>query len=139
MLKYVAVVACSIALAGCSTTSSDQASPSAIAPGGSPPALPFGDMRVVGPLDLEKMPAAEFIPSPLELNAELAKLKLTGRTTIGFSISANGRPERIRVVNASDPRFGELASAYVRRFVFRPALRGGKAVPCEMEIPFSRD
>ena len=139
MLKAIVVLSVAIVMSACSTSSTSQpassASPSA---GAYPPPLPFGDMRVVGPLDLESMPSAEFIPSPIELNAELAKLRIVGKATIGFTISPRGRPEKIRVVSASDPKFGELASVYVRRFVFRPAMRGGKATSCEMEIPFTR-
>ena len=78
------------------------------------------------------------MPSPFELSAELAKRKVTGEATIRFTVSPQGKPEQVRVAQATNPQLGELAVAYVRRLVFKPARLNGAAVACEMEMPFSQ-
>ena len=139
-MKIVPCFALTLALAGCSTPSPTppaSSSSSAKAPA-STTGLPFGDMRVVSPARLDQAPTLAFMPSPFELSAELAKRKVTGEATIAFTVSAQGKPEQIRIVQSTDLQLGQLATAYVGRLVFRSARLGGMSVPCEMEIPFSR-
>ncbi len=59
-------------------------------------------------------------------------------TQPGFTISPQGKPQDIRVVQSTDPQLGQLAVDYVKRLTFRPARLGGVAVACEMEMPFFR-
>lgn len=137
--KLFLFLAIALALVACSTIPlAPQESSSAGAAQARSPSLPFGDMRVVSPARLDQSPTPEFMPSPFELSAELAKRKISGEATIGFTISPRGKPEQIRVLRTTDPQLGQLAASYVGRLVFRPARLGGSAVACEMEMPFSR-
>ena len=135
-LKVVPFVAFTLALVACSTPAPFQAPAASKSPNTS--GLPFGDMRVVSPAHLDQRPAPASMPSPFEFSAELAKRKIAGDAMIGFTISPQGKPQHIRVVQSTDPQLGQLAVDYVKRLTFRPARLGGVAVACEMEMPFSR-
>jgi TonB family protein len=102
----------------------------------STPGLPFGDVRVVAPLHLDEMPAPAFMPSPFALKDECEKRGLSGEVLIGFTISAKGKPEKIKVLKSTNQEMAQMILAYVSKLVFRPARIGGKAAVCEAEMPF---
>lgn len=131
-LKTLSCAMLALALAACSTTSPAPQTSS------NPSHLPFGDMRVVSPAQIDQVPLLEVMPSPFELSAELARRKITGEATIGFTVSSRGKLEHIRVLHATDPKLGELAARYVGSLIFHPGRLGGAAIACEMEIPFSQ-
>lgn len=100
------------------------------------PALPFGDMRFVSPAQIDEKPVPAFMPPPFALKEEFARRKLSGEAVIGFTISPKGKPEQIKVVQATNQEMAQLATAYVAKLVFRPAKVGRTAVACEAEMPF---
>jgi TonB family protein len=103
----------------------------------STPGLPFGDIRVVAPLNLDEMPTHAFMPSPFALREDCQKRGIVGDVLIGFTISAKGKPEMIKVLQSTNKELAQVASVYVSKMVFRPARIGGKATACEAQIPFS--
>lgn len=100
------------------------------------PGLPFGELKIVAPEPLEAKPTPSFTPSPFALKAEFTKRKLTGEALLGFTISAQGKPENIKVLKTTHPELAKLAAAYLGKCAFRPARLAGKAVACEAEMPF---
>jgi TonB family protein len=102
----------------------------------STPALPFGDVSIVAPLQLDEKPRFAFMPDPFALRDEFEKQNLSGEVLIGFTISAKGRPEKIKVLKSTNQQMAQLASAYVSKLVFRPARVGENAVASEAEMPF---
>lgn len=102
----------------------------------STPGLPFDDMRIVAPAQLEAKPTPSFMPSPFALKAEFDKRALAGEVLLGFTISAKGKVEKVKVVKSTNPEMAKLAAAYLGKCVFRPARLGGKAVASEAEMLF---
>ncbi len=100
------------------------------------PGLPFGDLKITAPLQLETMPTPSFMPSPMALKAEFTKRKLSGEVLLGFTISTKGKPEKIKVLKSTSDEMAAVASAYLSKMVFKPARLGGKAVDSEAELPF---
>ena len=85
---------------------------------------------------MDQKPVVEFMPSPLELQGEFVKKGLTGIAVIGFTVSAEGKTEQIKIVQSTDAELARLSVAYVARLVFHPASAAGSPVACEVEMPF---
>lgn len=100
------------------------------------PALPFGELKIVAPLDLDAQPAPSFMPSPFALKAEFTQRNLAGEVLLGFTISAKGKAEKIKVLKSNNPEMAKLAAAYLGKWVFKPAQLGKKPAPCEAEMLF---
>lgn len=100
------------------------------------PGLPFDAVKVVSPTQLDAPPSPSFMPSPFTLKAEFEKRALAGEVLLGVTISAKGKPEKIKVLKSNNPEMARLAAAYLAKCVFRPARAAGKPVPCEAELLF---
>ena len=120
-LSAVFLAIASFAITACSTNSSG---------------LPFGDMRFVAPAQIERKPLPKFMPTPFALKAEFTKRRLSGDALIGFTVSQAGKPEKIKIVRATNLALAQMAAAYVSQLEFLPARIGGAPVACEVEMPF---
>jgi hypothetical protein len=83
-------------------------------------------------------PAAGIVLLP-EIIDRAALLSVIGRpatATLGFDIDEQGRPTNIRVKAASDPMWGNQATAFVSEWSFKPGVKDEKAVsvPCSVDL-----
>lgn len=93
----------------------------------------FGRMHVTSKVDVLPRPAE--VPDVHYPEVLLAQ-SVEGTAEMSFVISADGVPQEIKVLNASDPAFGEAATAAVKRIRYVPAELGLKRVPCKVEQTF---
>lgn len=133
-LFLTAVFIGSLFLAACSTPPSSS-TPSPAAPPNTP-GLPFEDMRIVGPANLDQKPKPRFMPSPFALRAEFVARKLSGDAVIGFTIPIGGKPTGIKILQSSNSELAQLSAAYVARMAFHPAKAAGSPVACDVEMTF---
>jgi len=133
-LLLTSVIIGSLLLAACSTPTPTSTPSPAARP--DTPGLPFGDMRFIGPAQMDQKPVASFMPSPFALRAEFIKKKLLGDAVIGFIVTPDGKTTGIKIVQSSNPELAQLSAAYVARMVFRPAKADGRPVACDIEMPF---
>jgi TonB family protein len=67
--------------------------------------------------------------------AELRAL-LNGRALVAFTVRVDGRVTDASIVSADHILFGEAAVAAVLQWHFHPAKLDGRAVDCQMQLPF---
>jgi TonB family protein len=120
-LSAIFLAIASFAITACSTNSTG---------------LPFGDMRFVAPEQFERKPLPKFFPTPFVLKAEFIQKRLSGHAVIGFTVSREGKPEKIKIVHSTNQELAQIAAAYVSHLEFVPARIGGAPVACEVEMPF---
>jgi periplasmic protein TonB len=105
----------------------------------------FGDIRALtaaqtvqdGTFDvseLEQRPEAVSQVAPA-YPAELRKAKIEGLVTLVFVLDENGRVEEPRVENSSRQEFEKPALDAIRKWRFRPGIKGGQAVRSYIRIP----
>jgi TonB family protein len=64
---------------------------------------------------------------------------ITGNVTLDVVTSRTGSVESVRVVNATDPLFGDAAREVALRMRFQPAMVRGIAVRCRFTLPITFD
>ena len=84
--------------------------------------------------DLEKKPEAVSQVAPV-YPAELRKAKIEGLVTLVFVLSEEGRVEDPRVENSSRAEFDKPALDAIRKWRFRPGMKGGRAVRTYIRLP----
>ena len=84
--------------------------------------------------ELEKKPEAVSQVAPA-YPADLRKAKIEGLVTLVFVLNENGRVEEPRVENSSRPEFEKPALEAIRKWRFRPGVKGGQAVRTYVRIP----
>jgi periplasmic protein TonB len=89
---------------------------------------------VVDVSDLEKRPEPVSQVAPA-YPAELRKAKVEGAVTLLFVVSEEGRVEDPRVENSSRPEFEKPALEAVRKWRFRPGMKGGQPVRTFLKYP----
>ncbi|MBN1974651.1 MAG: energy transducer TonB [Sedimentisphaerales bacterium] len=85
--------------------------------------------------DLDQKPQIISQPGPI-LNQQLMR-KTPGSVEIIFIVDENGHVTEPRVRNSSDAAFEKPAMAAVKRWVFEPGKKSGKAVRFRMLVPIS--
>jgi len=105
----------------------------------------FGDVRALTtPQDIKEetfdVSELEKKPEPVSQVApayprELAKNKIEGSVTLVFVLSEEGRVEDARVENSSRPEFEKPSLDAIRKWRFRPGMKGGQAVRTYVRIP----
>ncbi|HEU5081477.1 MAG TPA: TonB family protein [Opitutaceae bacterium] len=66
--------------------------------------------------------------NPPAYPADLKNQNVTGSATAEFIVDEKGAITQVKVVDATDPRFGEALVAAIKASTFQPAIDGGKAV-----------
>jgi len=90
------------------------------------------DDAVAGP-DREATPLTRVEP---EYPLEAYRRREEGTVLVGAGIDASGRPVDVQVVRRSGSReLDDAAVAAVRQWTFEPAVRDGKAVASEVQVP----
>ncbi len=84
--------------------------------------------------ELEKRPEAVTQVAPL-YPAELRKSKIEGSVTLVFVLGEDGRVEEPRVENSSRPEFEKPTLEAIRKWRFRPGVKGGQPVRTYIRIP----
>lgn len=59
-----------------------------------------------------------------------------GFATISCTVDVTGRTHGFRVVKSSRPYFARDAMAALEKWIFKPATKNGRPVPCVIEVPF---
>ena len=68
--------------------------------------------------------------------ARAKRLGWQGEVLLRIHVGADGAPREVRIVRSSGHRrLDQAAVAAVRRWRFEPALRDGRAVPGEVQVP----
>ena len=84
--------------------------------------------------ELEKRPEAVSQVAPV-YPADLRKAKIEGSVTLAFVLNETGRVEDARVENSSRPEFERPALEAIRKWRFRPGMKGGQPVRTFVRIP----
>jgi len=92
-------------------------------PGGASP-----DSQVEGAALLRTWAPAEYPPDALKEN-------VGGLAVVRLVVDEKGNVSSARILDASDPRLGAAALAAAKKWVFTPALEGGRPVVCSMDAP----
>ncbi len=98
------------------------------------PAVGEGLKNVFNLAELDRIPEPVFQPAPVfptHLRREIAH----ARVDVEFVVDANGRVVDPRVVYASISGFEDAAIHGVKRWQFRPGMKGGKRVNTRMRVP----
>lgn len=66
---------------------------------------------------------------------ELREQRITGEAMIDLLVTADGEVKDVKVVRATDVRFGDAAAAAVRQWTYAPAQRDGQPVETRMQVP----
>ena len=84
--------------------------------------------------ELEKKPEPVSQAAPA-YPAELRKAKIDGVVTVLFIVSEEGRVEDARIENSTRPEFEKPALDAIRKWRFRPGVKGGQPVRTYSRIP----
>jgi TonB family protein len=90
--------------------------------------------RIAGIKDAAPQP---FVGPPPEYPEKLFKANVSGQAVIHFTLSQNGRVVDPTIKSSTDPAFGEAALAAARLWRFLPKVKGGAAVPVQVDLPFN--
>lgn len=83
--------------------------------------------------DREASPLARVEP---EYPVEAYRRREEGTVLVGASVGVDGRPVRVDVIRRSGSRALDQAAAdAVRQWTFEPAVRGGRKVAADVEVP----
>lgn len=102
-----------------------------------PPAFsaPSVTPEFLGPGELDVQPHLIHAPRPA-YPSQARQLRREGRVIARIVIDMEGRVLRCRVIPGPDADvFGQTTLDAVRRWRFKPGVRGGRAVACEVEVP----
>lgn len=85
------------------------------------------------------LPEVDQPPQPVkqeqpDLSRSLATLR--GLARVGFLVDEAGDVVAPRIQESSDPRFEEPTLKAIAEWKFKPAMKGGKAVPVRVIVPF---
>ncbi|MES1167216.1 MAG: TonB family protein, partial [Pseudomonadota bacterium] len=106
------------------------------APGAAAPPAPADEKsapRVYDLKDLDRVPAATFQGRP-KYPFELRRNGVTGSASIEFIVDPTGAVADAKAVKATEPEFGEEAVNAVKKWTFRPGMKGGTAVHTRMRV-----
>ncbi len=78
-------------------------------------------------------PIAIATPEP-EYSEEARGKGISGNVVVSLQVDVNGLPTHLKVVRGIGFGLDEMAMEAVSRYRFKPAMRGGKAVPYDMNI-----
>ncbi|WP_438480594.1 TonB family protein [Oleiharenicola lentus] len=86
--------------------------------------------------------AVDVLPQPIlqpapEHPSALKQQRVVGSANLSFLIDINGEVKDIRVDYTNNDEFGRAATAAVAQWKYRPAMKGGEAVPLRVALPFS--
>jgi TonB family protein len=90
--------------------------------------------RIAGITDAAPTP---FVGPPPEYPEKLFKANVAGQAVIHFTLSPNGRVVDPVIKSSTDPAFGESALTAARLWRFLPKVKGGAAVPVQVDLPFN--
>lgn len=83
--------------------------------------------------DREATPLARVEP---DYPVEAYRRREEGTVLVGATVGADGRPARVEVVRRSGSRdLDQAAVDAVRQWTFEPAVRGGRQVEAEVQVP----
>ncbi len=85
---------------------------------------------------LDQVPQATYQPPP-QYPHEAKRAGLTGSALVGFIVDTNGDVRDAHVIRSSSPGFEEAALQAIRKWRFRPGVKGGRNVNTKMNQPFS--
>ena len=69
-----------------------------------------------------------------EFSEEARKAKFQGEVLVHLIVDATGRPTQVRVIRPVGMGLDEKAREAVAQYKFRPARKGGHAVPVELNV-----
>lgn len=75
-----------------------------------------------------------WMPEP-EYPEALRQANVSGKAVIQCVVDVHGKPQRVVVVTATHPEFGEAAKAAISESLFQPATEDGKPVPSRARFP----
>ncbi|MBS1815728.1 MAG: energy transducer TonB [Acidobacteria bacterium] len=78
-------------------------------------------------------PTLVYQPDP-DYSEEARKAKFQGEVLVNLVVDAQGRPTRIKVLRHLGMGLDEKAVEAVAKYKFKPALKGGKPVPVELNV-----
>jgi len=93
--------------------------------------LDFGNTCAHFPNQHKPIQASPVYPFKLKLN------KVSGEAVIAFLVTTKGRTEQVQVVRATHRGFADAAIAAVKQWQFKPAIKDGKTVNCQMTLPIA--
>ena len=67
--------------------------------------------------------------------ADLAAQRVTGDALIYFVVRKDGSVSDVKIVRATNPKFGDAGAASVAAWRFRPGMLDGRPVNCQLEVP----
>jgi TonB family protein len=73
--------------------------------------------------------------APPDYPLDALKENVGGMAMIRMIVDENGHVASARILDATDPRLGAASLAAARKWVFSPALSGGRPVACSMDAP----
>lgn len=88
---------------------------------------------ILGIGDLTVVPVAIDQVSPV-FPPEKKRNRISGRVVVEFVVRADGSTDRIRVIDSTDSEFNEAALRAIRKWIYRPGEKEGRAVACRMRI-----
>jgi TonB family protein len=84
------------------------------------------------------VPVAGIVLSPeiVERGALLSAIGRPATATLDFDVNEGGRPTNMRVQSASDPMWGNQATAFVSEWRFQAGTKDGMpiSVPCSLDL-----
>lgn len=78
-------------------------------------------------------PTLIYQPDP-DYSEEARKAKFQGEVLVNLVVDAQGRPTRIKVLRHLGMGLDEKAVEAVQKYKFKPAMKGGKPVPVELNV-----
>ena len=99
-----------------------------------PVTFPSSSDRAVDALEVDVLPAPVKRAAPM-YPSHLRRAGYAGQVSLRFTVNVEGRPEKIRVHRSTHPDFEASAIDALKQWVFKPAMRDGRPVPMETEVP----
>lgn len=90
--------------------------------------------------EVDQPPVLEKQVSP-QFPSKMRKAGIDGKAFVVFIVNTQGQTEQVQVEQATHPLFAEAAINAVRRWQYKPAMKGGQPVAVMLNVPmeFRRD
>jgi protein TonB len=94
--------------------------------------------RILDLKDLDQQPVARVRTAP-QYPFEMKHENMTGRVVVDFVVDAQGAVQNAYALSSTDRGFEEAAVQAVRKWKFKPGVKGGRPVNTHMQIPIVFD
>lgn len=87
------------------------------------------------PLSEVDQPATIYEQTPPEFPDVMMRVRIDGKAIIDLLVDTSGKPQQVQCEEATHPLFAESAIKAVKRWRFKPAMKGGQPVTSNLTIP----